>query len=214
MKINKRAAVHPMIWILSVILIIGVVVGTVSYFSNNKTAKVEINYNINPSKTIGEAINQPSLDWTSYFVGKVPQFLIDKTNTFSAVIIVVAIWLILLLTFGDIVSAFGTFSEKWIGWTIGSILAIIAANMNIVMWIAAWSFMATSALGVLSVATALAIPFVVFLLVQFGLTNIAEWQRKRKNAYDHARGVDNITQGARTLGAVGRTTKEEGKKNK
>jgi hypothetical protein len=114
------------------------------------------------------------------------------------------------LTFGDIVAAFGTFSEKWIGWTIGTILAIVAANMNLVMLIAAWSFMATATLGVLSVSLALAIPFVVFLLLQFGLKGVSDWQRKRRLMYKRAAGIDRVRGGVRTAAAMGRETEEAG----
>ncbi|GEM_PF-5870577 len=210
MKINKKGAVHPAILVLLGLLIIGAVIGTVSYFRNNPKIRGEIVIRVDPAVSIGEAINQPSLNWVSFFVGKVPQFLVDKTNAISAVIIVIAIWLILLLTFGDIVAAFGTFSEEWIGWTIGTILAIVAANMNLVMHIAAWSFMATATLGVLSVSFALAIPFVVFLLLQFGLKSVANWQKNRMRQYKMAAGIDRIRSGIKTAAAIGKEAEAAG----
>lgn len=201
MRINKKGAVHPFIWVISILLVIGATIGTVAYFKSNKTIDVRIS--VEPAVSVGDAANNPTFNWVSFFVGKIPQFLIDKTNNISAIIIVVAIWLILLLAFGDIVAAFGTFSEKWIGWTIGTVLAIIAANLKIVMQIAAWSFMATASLGAISVAVAIAIPFVVFLLLQFGLKGVSNWQQNRMKQYRRATGIDNIRGGMRAAAAMG-----------
>ncbi|MEM4181696.1 MAG: hypothetical protein QXX68_00885 [Candidatus Pacearchaeota archaeon] len=211
---NNKGAVHPAVWVLLGLIIIGATIGTVSYFKNNPTLKGEIKISIEPAVSIGEAINQPSFNWVSFFTGKVPQFLVDKTNAISAVIIVLAIWLILLLTFGDIVAAFGTFSEKWIGWTVGTILAIIAANLNLVMLIAAWSFMFTATLGVFSVSVALAIPFIVFLLLQFGLKRVANWQRARRLMYKRSLGIDRIRTGMRAAAAMGEETESAGENSR
>lgn len=208
MKMNKKGAVHPAVWVLLGLVIIGATIGTISYFKNNPSVRGEIVIRVDPSVSVGEALNEPSLDWVSFFVGKVPQFLIDKTNSISAVIIVVSLWLIFLLTFGDIIAAFGTFSEKWIGWTIGTIIAIIAANLKAVMYIAAWCFTITAGLGVLSVGVAVIIPFVVFLLLQFGLKGVSDWQQRRIERYKRAAGIDRIRGGMQAAAAMGQEAEQ------
>jgi len=211
MNFNKRAqSSKAPLYILGGLLIIAILIGTISYFNNNRTQTLNVNFNVEPSQPMGEVLGESSFNWLSYFVGRVPEWLISSTNNISAAIIIIAIWLILLLTFGDIVSAFGTFSNEYIGWGIGTLLAIVAANLKAVMLIATWSFAITAGLGVISVFAALCIPFVIFLLIQFGSSKIANFSRRRKVLYAHAKGVENITQGAQTLGAVGRTTREEG----
>ncbi len=202
MKMNKKG-LHPFIWVVSILLIIAAGVGTVTYFRSNTSQNINVVFSVEPSRQIGEVVNQPAFNWLSYFVGEVPEWLISQTSQISAIIIIIAIWFILLLTFGDIVAAFGTFSNEYVGWGIGTLLAVIAANMKLVMYIATWSFMATAGLGVLSVAFALAIPFVIFLFVQFGSQKIANFSRMRKLAYKRAKGIDRVRGGVRTAAAMG-----------
>ena len=203
--------ISPPFIILGVVAIIAILLGTVSYF--NTYQEHTITFSVNPSLKVGDAIDKSEFNFASFVIGSIPQSLIDSVGAGSAVVIIFAIFLMLLLSFGDIVNAFGTFGNEYTGWILGSLLAIVAANLKVVMLVSVWLFGITAGLGALSVAFAVAIPFVIFLGIQFGSKKLANFSRKRMDAMKVAVGTEKIRAGMRTAAAMGDEAKDASKKS-
>src|SRR5438105_1032101 len=58
-------------------------------------------------------------------------------DALSAAIITIALWILVFVTFSDIISTFSTFSKP-ISWIIGGLIAIIAANLGWSLKFLAW----------------------------------------------------------------------------
>ncbi|MBU3906903.1 MAG: hypothetical protein KKA64_01500 [Nanoarchaeota archaeon] len=112
----------------------------------------------------GDVLGNANLNFLSYFIGGIPTFLIEQVGAISSFIIILGIFIMLFVTFGDIFNNFGAFSNS-VAWVIAGVLAIIAANLKLVMYIAVWAFGLASGIGVLSVAVGIIVPFIIFLVL-------------------------------------------------
>ena len=120
---------------------------------------------------------------------------------YAIIIIFLMIWLIIFVTFGDIIENFSSFNPDtaWIlafaFATIGGLLGMIE---KLVLTMTKWAAIA----GTFAVYLALATAFFAFLAVNFGLTPLMGWIARRKlmkeqikgemNAEKVAAGVKNI----------------------
>jgi membrane protein implicated in regulation of membrane protease activity len=112
------------------------------------------------------------------------------------------------LMLGDILSVFGTFSKNaagysWVAWIIGIALAIIAANMKIVMAIAGIGFMFVSGIGVLAVGIGIAVPFIVYIFFHLVFLNrLRKWvsgQDFQNKMDDMAKGIEGAKKFGKTV---------------
>lgn len=101
------------------------------------------------------------------------------TNDISNMIITVAVWVLVAITFGDIIATFSTFS-KWVSWTTAVLIGIIAANLHALTAIIAVMTGIFAGLGIFAVYVGLGTAFVVFLLVNLGISSAGGWIMKRK----------------------------------
>jgi len=206
--LNKRGKIHPAIIFLGVFVIVAVVAGLFGSFSSG--AGVAPKADLSNSVKLGDAIDVPFFNFFSFIIGEVPQFLIDWTNPISASIIIIALFFILVFTFSDILSAFGSFSSEYISWSIGIALAVIAANLKAIMWIAVVGFSIASGLGVLAVVVGVGAPFVIFLVLHFFLfKNLAGWARGQKSAKQFNEGVQDLEQGIAGAKAFGEAIRKK-----
>jgi len=132
-----------------------------------------------------------------YTFGGIPNYLLASTSPTGSAIIMIGLWLILLLTFGDILTMFG-FYNKTIAWVIAIVLTIVAANLKVVSMIAAGALGATAFLGVLSTIIGIGSAFVLFILFHFGTSAF----RRRliiRRAEDHAM---RVTAGGKKMAAA------------
>lgn len=173
---NKKGDIPKgFIWAFGIIILL--IVGMI--FINNFRAE-EIPKDI-PSKPLGDALTSgdltsgdlTSVDWSalnfvSYIAGGVPEFLINEVGSISASIIILALFIMFVFTFGDILSTFGMFSNTT-AWIIGIVLSIIAANLKLVMYLAVWSFAIVAGVGVLSVVVGVTVPLIIFLVLNIFL---------------------------------------------
>lgn len=113
-----------------------------------------------------------------YIIGDLPDKLLQYGTT-QAWVVLVAIWVMIFLTFGDIIANFSTFS-KWVSWVIAFAIAVVAANIKLIGVIAASIVGAFSTFGAISVAIGLGAAFVAFLVVNLGITYFAPWIMGRK----------------------------------
>ena len=160
-----------------------------------------------------ELIFGKGFKWLDYIIGKVPEFLILNTigGEVSAAIIMTGIWLMFFLIFADIAVLFSTFNS-YIGWVIGFVLAVMAANLKITTYLAVYVTAFTAGFGVISVGLALVFMFILFLMFNFGVEGINEFLIARKNAEMELRvamGSARAKAGLRTLKGLG---DEAGKK--
>lgn len=191
---NQRGALSPAGWFLIIIGGIVLIALIAPFFSTERFS--DLFESTKDDVKFGDAINLPALNFISYIAGGIPQFLIEFTNPISASIIIFGLFIVLTLIFSDILSLFGSFSSPAIAWAAGIVLAIIAANLKIVMWIVVVGFAITSGLGAFAAILGIATPFITFLVIHFlFLGNLKEWALGRKNAQQFKAGVRDMTEG-------------------
>lgn len=102
----------------------------------------------------------------------------------SSIIVTIAIWLLMFVTFGDIISTFSSFGmgkkKKWTAWAIAFLIAVVAANIGIVFKIALIATTVFASIAVVGVYLGLGAALAVFLLVNLGITGLSKWILKRQ----------------------------------
>ncbi len=163
--------------------------------------------------TSNNEILGPRAAFLDFVYGQIPSFLIEWTNETSALIIIIGIWVLLFLSFGDILSLFGTFSPA-ISWIIGGVLAIIAANFKILSFISVVGLVLASGLGTIAVFVNIIAIFIIFILFNYGKQEVREWVWKRKVAelkLRAAMGSAKAEAGLTTMAEIGKTSYELGR---
>lgn len=203
MKFNKKGAMPAGIkTLLGFAVLIAVIIGGVLLVDFLKGSNNPLNGNFDldnylaSSQKVGDAIGKPSFNFLSYIIGEIPQPIIDATSPVGSLIVIVSVFVILLLMFGDIMTLFGSFSSEAISWTIGAALTIIAANMKVVMMFAAMGFMLVSGIGVFAAFLGVLVPFIVYIVIHIlFLGNLKVWAQGTKDAAAFNAGVTDIEQG-------------------
>ncbi|MFH1308217.1 MAG: hypothetical protein ABIH72_05170 [archaeon] len=141
---------------------------------------------------IGSTVEWSSLgagSWLNalkYIFGKIPADISD--NAISAAIVTVAVWGMIVLTFGDIFATFTTFS-KWVSWVVAVLVGIIAANVGFSVVMIAWVTGVMAFAGAFAVWLALGAALVAFVAVNLGITRLGPWLMRRR-AMEHASKAD------------------------
>jgi hypothetical protein len=146
-----------------------------------------------------------------YIFGPVPTGGTFATmDIISVMIIVVAVWILVAITFGDIIASFSSFS-KWVSWTIGALIGIIAANMGWGVSIIAMFTSGFAIFGITSVYIGLGAAFVAFLIVNLGVTKLGGWVMGRKAMTMAQQSRVATAAGAAKVGAAVKGLKQIGK---
>jgi len=161
---SKKIIISGILITIGVLIIVAL---AFAGYSNYKEGKVIQGYEDWPS----------SVSWLKYIFGQVPT--VNGVGTLSPIIITLAIWLLVFVTFSDIIATFSSFSTG-VSWIVGFCLATIAANL-------AWT---TKLLAIISgtfifVSTAalfigLFASFVAFAFVNWGLMDFRVWLKNRR----------------------------------
>lgn len=134
--------------------------------------------------------NNPVLDYATkgadYIFGAVPENVLYASNNLSGLIIVIALWLLIFLMFGDIIANFGGFSRE-ISWAVAFLLVVVGANLKMVTAIAAVLTAIFLPLGMFAVYAGLFSAFVAFFVVEWGIMGLMPWMMRRKGAQQAAR---------------------------
>ncbi len=162
-----------------------------------------------PAKiTVGTTVVDVTITILSTAMGPIPTKASDTYSNVPAMIIMIGVFLILVITFGDMLATYSLFSSRWVGWTVGIILAIVAANLKIGMIIAVYSMGIAGGVGVIAAASGIIIPFVAFIYANFFLFPYIKANHAKIIT---ERGIRRIRAGARGLAAVGEEEEEAGK---
>jgi len=204
--------------IIGVIVLIGLLVLVVYAFSDKSDDdKSLLNVNIQEVKGFEEiefgGKKYKGAVVLNYVVGKVPEYLIDWTSNISASIIIIALFLLLILTFGDILSIFGTFNTLT-AWVIAGILSIIAAQLNLIKAIAVYSLALTAGLGAIAVFVSIIGVFVIFILFNFGTSSLRKalvLRRAEDTAIKAVAGGKKAASGVEVLKDIARKSEEDEK---
>jgi len=156
----------------------------------------------------------PNINWASPIGWALTYvFGIDSTKaqTVSALVVLIAVWVIFFVAFGDIVEKFGFFSQG-IGWLIGFAMAIILANLNMYYSLLINLMSLFSFLAAWSVIAALGSIFFAMIVVYFGISPLGGWLMNRKAMYEGATARAGGTELAGTISglkAIGKALKEK-----
>lgn len=109
-----------------------------------------------------------------YIFGTIPGQLFDALGPTSSSIIVIGIWLLFLLAFGDILSLFSIFS-KGISWVTAVILVIMVSNLKLVQIVSALFLGFAAIFGAFSVVASIVMVFVLFIAFHFGTSEVRRY---------------------------------------
>jgi len=177
-KLNKKGAIdQSMFWLIGVgaliilFTIMWIVISVVPF--NISGDDVD-------TSTISNGDVVEGLGWLDFIVGPIPTFLEGQVaNDISVIIIVVAVFFLIFVTFGDVIATFGTFNE-WVAWTIGFLIALIAANLNFSVFLLAFFVGIFSFLGTIAIFIGIGTAFVAFVGVNLGIRSMGPWLMRRK----------------------------------
>lgn len=187
---KKGVAWKPVIWIGGAILVVILLItlGN-SGFIGRWFGDVQINTD---TEEIGSAIG-PSWNWLTYVFGGIPTWLPEfGVGSASGLIITIAIFFLVWVTFGDIIQNFSTFSPP-VAWISSFLIAIIAANLKFSVVILSIAIGVFAPLGGIAVVAGLVAAFVAFFAVNWGAGSIGPWVMRRK-AMMYAQRTDIETQ--------------------
>lgn len=106
--------------------------------------------------------------WMNWIFGGVPDWLVPLVGNTSTVIITIATFILLFVTFGDIIRTFSTFSEP-VSWVSAFMISIIAANLKGIVVILGFFIGIFAFLGGLAVLAGLFAAFAAFFIVNWGI---------------------------------------------
>lgn len=214
MNKNKVGATNPvLLTVISVVVIFLVFLG-LSFIPKPSDENSFTKFMKQGSQPFGDVLGleKPQyLNWLSFILGEVPNFLVAMTSKYSAVIVTVGIFIILIAMFGDILETFGNFGRKEIAWAIAVILTIIAVNFKVTMLITAFFLSLVAGLGAISVGLGIALPFLIYFVLQFGLLRgLKQWYDRIKGSQNLDETKTNIKSGLNFFNDVGASLREKG----
>lgn len=186
------------------------------------SAATVININLGPvnnqvdQKVVDAMEKSVPLQFVTYYILGIKQ--VDDSERLSGygaatvLIVFFLIWLILFVSFADILVAFSPFSNKAVGWIIAGAITIIAANLQLVQYIALFFIYFTGIFGTISVFVGILTSFAAFLAISIGMGRFAEWALERKARIEGHRGNVQVAQGIRGLAGAGRGLALEGER--
>ena len=180
--LGKRGASSTRLIVALVIAFVVFVVGWTlmnSQFFANWTKDFSID---TTTQSFGQVIGAP-FSWMDALFGGVPTWLSNQVSVTSAVVVVLLIWLMLFVTFGDIFSQFSTFSKP-VSWVVGFAIATIAANLKAVVVVLGVGVGIFAFLGGLAILAGLFASIAAFFAINWGIGSLGPWVMKRKAMMD------------------------------
>ncbi len=135
-------------------------------------------------------------------VGKVPGFLNERVGLMSAGVIVIAMWFLFLITFGDIISVFGTFRES-VSWMIAILLTVIVANFGGIGSILKFLILLfVPFLGPAAVFVGIGTAVAAFLIVNLGISTWGPWIMRRRMMQEASKTAIESEKGGQDVASV------------
>lgn len=157
--------------------------------------------------------NSPLMKGVGYYVFGLKdlesQPEIGNYGAATILIVFVLIWLILFVTFSDIIVSFAPFSNAAIGWIVGAAITIIAANLKVVQYVSIWLVKYTAIFGTFSVFFGIFMAFVAFIAISWGGGSLAEWAVERKMHIRAHRGRTNVGEGIQLFNQAGQQAQRQ-----
>ena len=100
-------------------------------------------------------------------------------NAISAAIVTIAVWLLLFVTFSDIIASFTSFSKP-VAWISGFLIAVITANIGFVVGVATVLTGIFAFAGTFAVFGGLIGALVAFFAVNWGISKLGKFVLRRK----------------------------------
>lgn len=137
----------------------------------------------------------------------------EGINAISAGIVTIAVWLLLFITFSDIISTFSTFN-KYVSWGIGLLIGIIAANIGVITKVTIALTGALAVFGTFAIYIGLGAAFVAFIFANLGLMYIKRammHQAMKKEAMQDEEGAGRVANAITSLGKAEKSIRKVGK---
>ncbi len=223
---DKRGAAKGLLIFLAIIIVIGILLYSFNYnpLSNIsvedkgvKTVQDILNEQFSvSSEGAGKRLISVVGGILSLVIGDVPNNMISEgSKGMSALIVIICMWLMMILIFGDIFRNFSSLSDN-ISWIIGLLLAIAAANLQMLQKFAATATALFAGLGALASFAGLFASFIAFFVAEWGLEAFKPWLERRVEMIKSGNVREAkflIRQGIDTLASTGRAAIEEGRNN-
>jgi len=136
---NKKGAIPaPVLVVGGVIvflLLIFAIGWAIEYYADKVSPSPEQTFQekLDERSDISELLGSSSLKFLTYVFGGIPKSLIAEIGATPAIIIILVLFIMLVVSFGDILASFSAFSETT-SWILGVLLAIIAANFKVIFF--------------------------------------------------------------------------------
>jgi hypothetical protein len=172
-------------WWLLLLLTAAIILFIAYYFGGSivdyiKTSSAGTNVNLGAVLGVeNDKVWGPITKVMGLIFGAVPQLLVDSSGALGAVIVVIALWVLIVLMFGDIIKTFGTFSPN-ISWWIAVLIGIIGANLKLVTSLAFIFTAIFIPLGIFAAYAGLLSAFFVFFVVSWGIGSFGPFLMRRR----------------------------------
>lgn len=163
-------------------------------------------------QTMDEALGNSALKPLTYIVGGIPGLLIQEIGITASVIVMIALFVMLAVSFGDILSTFSLYSKP-VAWVIGIALTIVAVNFRLLILFAYVCFGLVSGIGVISTVVGIGVPFIIFIMLNFfWLRHFSSFRVRRelqRRAEESAKGIGQTTAGFKAAREAGKAVTEK-----
>ena len=203
-------------WVIYVAIAVGLVFVTIWITGNpfsGSSLGVSFSQGLASSHSFTEYWGERA-GFLDYIFGGIPGGIDSLVSPKTIPFLVIGVWLLIFLTFGDILSVFG-FYTKPIAWLIALILAVLVANLKIVTMLLLGSLVLTSALGAFSVIASIVGIFAIFIAFHFGTAAFREriiLRRAQDVAIRAVAGGKIAASGATVLADVAKAAEEAAKR--
>ena len=157
-----------------------------------------------------EGVLGSTFSWMNYVFGGIPSWLVNQVGQTSAVIITLFTWLLVFVTFGDIIAGFSTFSQP-VSWIVALAISVIMANLKAIVIVLGFFIGVFAFLGGLAVLAGLVAAFIAFFAVNWGIGSFGPWVLRRRTMMIAEKTAIKSEAGGKKLGGIIRGMKEVGK---
>jgi len=218
-KILRVGFIFVIVFFLLVLINMFTGASVKSFFKDfgSRSNTISLNLTEKNFTSYSKIIGDDRVIFLDYVFGAVPNHLIERTGgiegrgKYSAVIIMIGIWLLFFLIFADIANLFSTFN-KTIPWLLSFVLTVMAANLKMINYIVTIMISFSLNFAKYSIIIALVVAFLMFVLASLGIEwirTIIEERRKSKERLRAAIKGAKVSAGIEAAERLGEVAVEE-----